>query len=72
MRKVRSQETLEDTVLWLEGEVGVLREALALLVTNCTCTPAERFSGHHVDCPIPQVQELLDPYEPDAPRLGDE
>jgi hypothetical protein len=49
---------------YLEGEIGVLREALELLITNCPCTAADRFSGHTTDCPVPQVREILNPTDP--------
>lgn len=54
-----AKRTLEETVLWLEGEVGVLREAVELLASNCSCSAKDRYSGHLVDCPMPEVNAVL-------------
>lgn len=62
--KPRMKETLEDTVLRLEGEVGVLREVVDLLLSACACKVAERYSGHLVDCPVPAAREILRPSDP--------
>jgi hypothetical protein len=48
--------------------VSQLRAALYDAVQRCGCNLRERLSGHLIDCPAPQWQELLDateqPHEP--------
>ena len=36
------------------------REALDMARTGCSCSVAERASGHHVDCYVPQVREAIE------------
>lgn len=59
-----AKRTLQQQVDYLDGEVGMLREVINLMITNCPCTAQERYSGHLVDCPIPKIREILD--EPSA------
>ena len=54
-----TKRTLEETVMFLEGEVGMLKECIEMLASNCPCTVRERASGHHVDCAMPHVHALL-------------
>lgn len=35
-------------------------EALDLARTGCGCSVAERASGHHIDCYVPQIKETLE------------
>lgn len=56
---------LEVKVEALEAELGLLREVIEILVSNCACTAAERYSGHLVDCPIPKARDLLQGEAPD-------
>lgn len=60
-RFYKTEDDVEAAVVRLEGEIGVLKEALELLISNCSCTVPERMSGHHVDCAVPHVKELLNP-----------
>ncbi len=48
----------------IEGQLGVLREVVQLLASNCSCTVAERLSGHLTECPMPQIHELLSDVDP--------
>lgn len=36
------------------------REALDVARTGCACSVAERASGHHVDCYVPQIKEAIE------------
>lgn len=36
------------------------RDALDVARTGCACSVAERDSGHHVDCYVPQIKEALE------------
>jgi hypothetical protein len=43
----------------LKDQINMLRECVKMLAYNCTCSGAERISGHRADCPKPEIDELL-------------
>ena len=40
-----------------------LLEALRKMLEHCPCSPKERFSGHRIDCPVPEAEAAIDKAE---------
>lgn len=56
---VSNPKSPERRIAALEQQVTDLAHAVRLLATNCSCTVAERMSGHLVDCAVPHVADAL-------------
>src|SRR5258708_40050354 len=50
---------LEHPVPKLKDALRDAREALDVARTGCACSVAERASGHHIDCFVPQIKEAI-------------